>query len=310
MDELLNPLHPKNPRNIDDGTKPPPPTTPPNAINEEAGSGGSKWERPEGAEPIPLPSKGVFYLAEGQGRYWNMESLMVRQLNYTDEDILTTRAYFENLTVFNEILRNVIVDPNRFPYSSLVPVDRDTILLWLRSKAFGNEFEIEYTCPECKIAYPVIWDISTFDIPTYEDYVYEQLKTQGEFTVELPQSGVRVRLTVPSIGQSADAEKRMLAKKQAKRATNDFYGTSSLMLIVAGVEDNGRVMRNKNEIENFFNKINLTLGDSRFIRKQAERLNIKYNTAKACECPHCNHIVEGVEMPIYHPNFFWPDTGI
>ena len=43
----------------------------------------------EGAEAIPLPSRGVFYTYEP--KYWNMESLYVRQLNYTDEDILTTK---------------------------------------------------------------------------------------------------------------------------------------------------------------------------------------------------------------------------
>src|SRR5690349_11553224 len=104
MDELLNPLHPKNPISfVGDGGKVPPPTPPPNTSPTNGGDSGGKGYR-EGVEPVLLPSKGVFYLTDQMGKFWNMESVLVRQLNYTDEDILTTRAYFENGTIFNEIL--------------------------------------------------------------------------------------------------------------------------------------------------------------------------------------------------------------
>jgi hypothetical protein len=300
MDELLNPIHPKNPTAIaQEQPKTSAAVPPSNYI--------------EGAEPVPLPSKGLFYNNIDRGRFANLESIMVRPLNYQDEDVLTTRAYFENGTIFNEILKNVIVDPNGFHYSHLVPVDRETILLWLRSTAFGKDFEIRYTCPACALETNVAWDLSELEIPSYDDDTLAMLKENaGEYIITTPITQRRIYITVPSIGQSMEAEKRLIAKKKSKGETKDFFGTGSLMLIVAGVEieDNvgKRVIRNKTEIENLFNKINLPLADARYIRKQAEKINLSYNTKKTIVCKHCNHISEGVDMPIIHQNFFWPES--
>src|ERR1035437_10353355 len=177
----------------------------------------------EGAETISLPSKGVFY--SWNKDYWNMESLQVRQLNYTDEDILTTKQYFENGTIFNELLKNVIVDPNGFPATGLIPIDRDTILLFLRDRAFGPKFDIEYTCPYCETVNPVSWDISKLETPTYTPEIYEELKTNGEYKIITPLDQITVRIIVPTIGKTMETEKRLAAKKTAQKSTHDFFGT-------------------------------------------------------------------------------------
>jgi hypothetical protein len=295
MDDLLNPMAPRNPiQQAQQGT--PEDETPQKYI--------------EGAESLPLPSRGVFY--SWDPKFWNMETLYVRQLNYTDEDILTTKQYFENGTVFNELLKNCIVDENKFPATGLVPVDRDTILLWLRTTSFGKDFEISFQCPKCGEMIAVSWDISTFDIPKYPDEIYEELKTTGEYRIVTPLKDLAVRIVVPTIGKSLETEKRLTAKKVAKKTTQDFYGTGSLMLLMSGIEVDGRVIRDKALIEAHLAKINFPISDARFVRKQVDKINLKYNTAKDVQCSNqnCDHIEEGVEMPIIHPNFFWPDYSV
>ena len=63
-------------------------------------------------------------------------------------------------------------------------------------------------------------------------------------------------------------------------------------------------------MEAHLSKINFPISDARYIRKEAEKINLKYNTAKTVTCTACNRTTEGVEMPIIHPNFFWPDYGV
>lgn len=294
MSDMLNPVGPRHP-------------------NQITGEGTSSSEEPkdgyvEGTELIPLPSRGVFYNFDQ--RFLGIDKLRVRQLNYTDEDILTTRSYLEDGSVFFEILKNVIVDESGFTASALMPIDRDTILLWLRSTAFGNEFVAETSCPKCGDKQDVSWDLSTFKIPEYDETIFNELKQNGELTITTPVSKIVVKITVPTIGKAREFEKMMLAKKKNSNSKSDMLGTGSMMLIVSGVEVDGKVIREKSKIEAHFRKINLTILDARYIRKSIEQINLQYDTKQNVECKSCGHIQEGVEMPMLHPNFFWPDTRI
>lgn len=295
MTDLLNPLGPKHP-------------------NQMSGEGGKVSEEKndyiEGSEYIPLPSKGVFYKFDQQ--YIGIEKLKIRQLNYTDEDILTTKSYLEDGTVFMELLKNVIVDENNFPASGLVPIDRDTILLWLRSTSFGNIFEADTSCPNCSEKQTVKWDISSFKIPEYSEEVYEAIKDTGEYTFKTPLKEVTVMITMPTIGRAKEFEKMLSVKKKNNNIKFDLFGVGSIMLIISGVLNNetGKVLRKSSEIENYFNKIKLPITDARYIRKQLEKISLTYDTKVDVTCNNCGHIQEDVEMPMLHPNFFWPDSGI
>lgn len=295
MTDLLNPVGPKHP-------------------NQASGEGGKATEEKnetyiEGAEYIPLPSKGVFYRFDQ--RYINLEKLKIRQLNYTDEDILTTKSYLEDGSVFMELLKNVIVDENGFDASGLVPVDRDTILLWLRSTAFGNIFEADTSCPNCGEKQTIKWDISTFSIPEYDEEVYNAIKETGEYSFKTPMKEVTVMISMPTIGRAREFEKMLAAKKKNHNIKFDLFGVGSIMLIITGViDENGKTLRRSSEIENYFNKIKLPITDARYIRKQLDKISLSYDTKIDVTCNNCEHIQEGVEMPMLHPNFFWPDSGI
>jgi DNA-directed RNA polymerase subunit RPC12/RpoP len=294
-DDLLSPVSPRNPAQQIHAD---PPKVNIQQVQEQ------EIKYIEGAELVPLPSKGVFYNYDQ--RYINLESLQVRQLNYTDEDILTTKSYFDNGTLFNELLKNVIVDPNGFPADGLVPVDRETILIWLRSTAFGNDFEIEYKCSQCGALYPVTWDLGKLSIPEYPEEIYGELSKFGELTIETPIKRLKVKITVPSIGKSLKMEKALSQKKLANKTTQDYFGTGALRLLVSGVEvENNKVLRKGDEIMNYFTKVGLPISDARYIRKMSEKINLKYDTKQTVVCPACSHSEEGVEMPLLHPNFLW-----
>jgi hypothetical protein len=296
-DNMLNPVGPRNP----------------NQINGEGGKVSEEVKDEtyiEGAEYIPLPSKGIFYTWDPALR--NLEKLKVRQLNYTDEDILTTKSYLEDGSVFVELLKNVIVDENGFNANGLVPVDRDTILLWLRSTSFGNIFEADTKCPNCGTSQTITWDISSFKIPEYDPEVLDMVKEHGEYIFKTPMKELTVRITMPTIGKAKEYEKTLAVKKKNNNIKSDLFGVGSIMLIITGVDDleTGKTLRRLSEIETYFNKIKLPITDARFIRKQLEKLSLSYDTKQNITCTECEHVQEGVEMPMLHPNFFWPDASI
>lgn len=260
----------------------------------------------EGVEEIPLPSCGYFY----NPPFYHKESLHVRQLDWRDEDILTTKRYIDDGTVFDKVVSATLQEKG-ISSKKLVPVDRDTILLWLRSMALGKDMTVDYKCPACGHKNTASWDLTKLDIPKYPEDIVDEIRDKGELKVITPIKNLTVYVKVPLIEESNDTEKRLVAQKNQQNLEHDLLGTGSLKLVVSGVElEGGKIIRGKKEIEDYFNKVKLPLSDSRFIRKQSQLINLRYDTAKDLECsnPECDHVQEGVELPIIHPNFFWPDA--
>lgn len=291
MDEFLNPVGSRNHMSpLNDGSK--------NGNPEEE----EQKDFEEGTEDIPLPSKGVFYFPPN----FLKEELHCRPLDFRDEDILTTDRFINDGSVFDKIVTAVIQDKG-ISAKSLVPVDRDTILLWLRAKAMGSIMSVEYNCPMCKQKNTATWDLSEIKIPEYDPEIYEELKANGELKIKTPQKELTVYIRVPLIEESKDTEKKFLKRKEMKKQDSDNFATMSLSLIVCGVEVGDKVIRDKERIMRYFEEIRLPIGDARYIRTRAKDINLQYDTKKdlICSTPECGHVQEGVEMPIVHQNFLW-----
>ncbi len=310
--ESLSPIHPKNPAQKIADKQPRPPLE---QIEEEMPAERNAYA--EGMANIHLPSRGVFYL----NKFKNLESLKVRPIDWRDEDILTTPSFHDDGTVYLEILKNTIIDENGFQAKQLVSVDRDTILLWLRSTAFGNTFEVDFQCPICRVKKEndsslrsdlglstLRWELDKLKFPEYPEEIYNELVENGEYTVTTLLTKLKVKLTVPNLGKTLDLEKRLALREKNNGSEKKTFATSALLSVVNGIEVNGRIEREKSKISDYFNKIRLPLGDSRYLLQKATELNLNYNTAQKFICKDCNHVEEGVELPIMHKNFFWPES--
>jgi hypothetical protein len=259
------------------------------------------------AEYVPLPSRGVFY----KGAFKNLERIKVRKLNWEDEDILTTKSYYDNGTVFNEIIKNTVVDENGFNPKDLLPIDRDTILWWLRIGAFGSDYTVPIPCPSCGKKNDVTWDLGSFEMPDYKPAILDELLTNGYKTTVLPASGATVKLVVPSIGREQEIAKRLNLKKEKTKTTRDFNVTGKLLAsIIEAIDVDGTVYRGTDQIAIWLKKANkgnqLSMVDSRFIQATVRDITLDVDTRKDVVCSHCDHLEEGVRMPmsIY---FFWPE---
>lgn len=262
------------------------------------------------AEYVALPSKGVFY----RGRFKGLDKLKVRKLSYQDEDILTTKSYYDNGTLFNEILKGVIVDTIGFRAEQLVPVDRDAILMWLRIGAFGKDYVIPHTCEQegCEKKDTRIWDLADFDMPALNEKYAAALQEFGEVSVTLPGLNENIKITVPSTGRELEVSKMLeTERKQMKTERNHLITGRLLSVINCVYSPDGQEIRALRDIYNWMQKnpktgAPLSIGDSRFLQKLAKDIDVKIDTAKDFSCKHCGHTEEGVALPmsIY---FFWPE---
>lgn len=263
------------------------------------------------AEYVPLPSRGVFY----KGQYKGMTQLKVKKLSYEHEDILTTKSYYDNGTLYNELMKSCIVDDNGFRAQDLVDVDQKAILMWLRIGGFGQEYNVRMTCPneDCKTKHTVKWDLGEIEMPDFDSTIEDQIVANGYYEVILPLTKATVKIVVPTVGRKEHIEKKLKEKKVKTKSTADNLITARLLSVITEVVDEEKkVYKDMNEIMDWMNTgykgRKLPISESRYIQNLAKKINLKINTDKDVKCPSCSHIEEGVEMPmtIY---FFWPEFG-
>lgn len=263
----------------------------------------------EEKEKIILPSLGVFY----KNQYKGLKELEVRRLNWEDEDILMTESYYKQGVLYEEILKNTIIDSNGFTQGMLVDVDREAILWWLRKEAFGNEYTVPIKCknPDCKKTFNVTWDLNNFKAEAPPSEYEEELLKDGCATIILPVSQLKVIITVPNYSREKEIEKNLKNKKEKTKATRDFYSTGKLISVIKTAFDKEeKAYETSEEILNWLktadngNPVSLT--DSRYILKKAKNISLSANTKIDYSCPHCGQEYDNVDMPmtIY---FFWPD---
>ncbi len=259
------------------------------------------------AEYIPLPSNGYFY----KGVHKNISHLKVRTLNWEDEDILTTKSYYDNGTIFTEILKNCIVDENGFNAKDLVSVDRDVILWWLRIGAFGREYIVKQSCPSCGHKHNITWDLGGFNSPDFNEAHVKELFDNGSLTITLPGSGLQCKIVAPSVGRELELYKRLNIKKEKEKHSKDFNITGKLLsVIVEATDKDGKVYKGADQIQQWLKIANngspLSMVDSRYIQSKVREIDLEVDTKQDVICPQCTHSQEGVKMPM-GIGFFWPE---
>ena len=265
------------------------------------------------AEYVPLFSKGLYY----KGNFKGLDKLLVRKLDWTDEDILTTKSYYDNGTLFDVLLKRCIVDDCGFNVMDLISIDRDAILWWLRIGAFGADYEIPITCKQidpstdkiCGRKNKIVWNLKDFERPNFPEIYAKEIEATGGVIIELPSCQLKCKIIVPSIGRLKEIDKAQKEKKAKTKVTNDFNSTTRLLSVIEEVYDKeGNSTKKREDIFQWLMKGNngkpISISDSRYIIKKAEEINLKINTKKTyiCDCGY-EHTTNMV-MTVY---FFYPD---
>jgi len=130
---------------------------------------------------IPLPSKGECY-SNKQGR------IAVSYLTAMDENIIVSPNLYRDNMVLDIILKEKVRDPEIDP-DDLLDGDRDAIILFLRSSAYGNMYSVTTTDPDTKQTFDTQIDLSKIK---YKDFTLVG-DENGYFDYELPISKDKVK---------------------------------------------------------------------------------------------------------------------
>ena len=139
---------------------------------------------------IPLPSKGECY-PNKQGR------IAVSYLTAMDENIIVSPNLYRDNMVLDVILKEKIRDPE-INADDLLDGDRDAIILFLRSSAYGNMYSVTTTDPETKKSFETEIDLSKikykdfnlvgdengwfdFETPVTKDKIKFRFLTHGDY---------------------------------------------------------------------------------------------------------------------------------
>ena len=118
---------------------------------------------------VYLPTEGIFYPNK-------QLSVEYKYMTAEDENILQSM----NLIQTGKVL-DALLEKNLRP-SDMLTADRNAILIAIRISGFGEEYEIEKTCPSCREDFKDIVNLSTLK--------HKKLKAipdeKGEFSVLLP----------------------------------------------------------------------------------------------------------------------------
>ena len=130
---------------------------------------------------IPLPSKGECYPSK-QGR------IAVSYLTAMDENIIVSPNLYRDNMVLDILLREKIRNTDINP-DELLDGDRDAIILFLRSSAYGNMYTVTTTIPETKESFDTQIDLSKIK---FKDFTLVG-DENGYFDFQLPVSKDNVK---------------------------------------------------------------------------------------------------------------------
>ena len=130
---------------------------------------------------IPLPSKGECYKNK-QGR------IAVSYLTAMDENIIISPNLYRDNMVLDILLKEKLRDPDIDP-DDLLDGDRDAIILFLRSSAYGNMYNVSTTDSVTKTTFETKIDLSKIK---YKDFTLTG-DENGYFDYEMPLSKDKIK---------------------------------------------------------------------------------------------------------------------
>lgn len=165
---------------------------------------------------IPLPSKGECYKDK-------QDRIAVSYLTAMDENVIVSPNLYRNNMVLDVILkekiRNSDIDPD-----DLLDGDRDAIILFLRTSAYGNMYSVTTTDPETKKQFDTQIDLSQLKYKDF-DLVGDE---NGYFDYQLPVSKDNVKFKFLTHGDYANLNK--LEALELPRIRKDEIEKASLKL--------------------------------------------------------------------------------
>lgn len=244
-------------------------------------------------EVIDLPSRGYFYpdghpLASGK--------IELKYMTAKEEDILSSANLIKQGVVIDRLLQSLIV--TKVKYDDILLMDKNAIFIAARVLAYGNDYEVQLECPNCKTKQTEHIDLSAFDEKEVDWEVFTKGQTTYDF--KLPISKKVLSLKMLTHGDEKLIEEALKAAKKVSRFTGvDPELTTRLKHMVTAVDG----VADKNLVSTTVD--NMLSRDSLALREYLKNITPEVSTNFHYQCGNCEHSNEKMAVPI-GISFFWP----
>ncbi len=244
-------------------------------------------------EIIQLPSKGYFY---PEGHPLANGTIEMKYMTAKEEDILSSQSLIKQGVVIDKLLQSLIV--TKVKYEDILTMDKNAIFLAARVLAYGKDYEVEITCPNCGVKSVHAVDLQTFDTKAIDWSRFQKGQTTHKFV--LPAGKQELTLKFLTHGDEKLIEEQLKGAKKLSKITGvDPELTTRLKHLIVAVDGDD----NKINIAKFVD--NMLSRDSLALRSYLKSCTPDIDTTFTFTCPSCGHEQENMNLPI-GINFFWP----
>lgn len=245
-------------------------------------------------EIVELPSKGKLYSDDHPLK--DVESVEIKFMTTKEEDLLISPSLNEKGVAIDRVIESLIISA-RVDATTLIPGDKNAILMAARKSAYGNEYQFSAFCQSCLNKNEIkanLDEIKTKEI--IEDEVSRYTET-GNILISLPKSKVVVEVKILN-----SEDERIIEETTKKRLKNNLPAEELLTRyrrMIVSVDGSSDTAAINNFVVN-----SLGIADSRFLRKKFMDMVPDVSFEYSHNCTNCGTLMEG-GVPI-GTDFFWP----
>lgn len=255
----------------------------------------AEQEKPQldfATEIIDLPSKGYFY---PEGHPLCSGQLEMKYMTAKEEDILSSATLIKQGVVIDRLIQALIVD--KINYNDLLVADKNGLLIAARILAYGPQYDVEITCPNCGSKNQLPIDLAQFES---KDLDYTGIsKGQTEFEYKFP-NGKVITYKFLTHGDEKNIEQDLKGYSKLKGLSGvDPQLSTRLKHIITSVDGN----RDKAAVYKFVD--NMLSRDSLSFRKYLKEKTPDIDLTFSFSCDFCDHVDDKMMLPL-GVSFFWP----
>ena len=243
---------------------------------------------------VPLPSRGKIYPVENN--LHNATEIEIRHMTASDENILTSRSLLRTGQAIDALLSNCIIDKSIDP-TQLISGDKNAVMISLRVGAYGEEYKIDVTCPECEESIKdYVIDLSALTMNTLDIDPVAEGENRFEFTSP---NGLVFHFKLLNSAEEKEISDMMDRMKRSTGSPMDTLVTTRHKQQIISVNGND----DKLYINRFVDS--MPARDSRALANYISSIEPDIDMSHEYQCTMCNYSGE-VEVPIT-AQFFWPE---
>jgi hypothetical protein len=243
-------------------------------------------------ETVELPSKGLLYPLDNPLSSGKIE---MKYMTAKEEDILSNQNYIKAGTVFDKLLKSLIV--SNINYDDLTIGDKNAILIAARILGYGKDLQIKYPHPLTGEEELVTVDLAELK---NKEVDYSVLKNANEFAFTLPKSQNTVTFKILTHRDERQIEEEI---KGLKRVNLSAEVTTRLKRAIIAINGDREPKIIREFVDNY-----LLASDAKALREYMKVVSPDLNLTFTFVSSD-GYTQEGVDLPL-GVSFFYPSTGV